>query len=319
MAGANRLYWPRRGSMQVWPRVRAKKLAPRIKNWAKKDSSSLMGFVGYKTGMTHVICKDNNPTSATKGQQIFVPVTIVSCPSMLPLSLRFYKKTVDGMRLISEIFSDKADKKYFKPNKIHGKETEFDLLKLVAHTNPRLIGFGQKAPNVLELKISGKNNEEMLKMGKDLLQKEIKITDVFKEGQLVDVHAVSKGKGFQGTVKRFGVKIRQHKSEKVKRGVGTLGPWRPRHVLFTVAQPGKMGFHNRMEHNKQIMRISGKPEDVNPKGGFVKYGNVKTEYLMLKGTIPGAKKRPIVMTEPRRPWKKVHVHEITYVNRESQQ
>lgn len=319
MAGANRLCWPRRGSLQVWPRVRAKKLAPRIRSWARKDSASLMGFIGYKTGMTHVLCKDNNPHSITKGQQIFIPVTIVSCPPMLPVSLRFYKKGADGLKLVSEVFSDKMDKKYFKPIKSQGKETEFDLLKLVVHTHPKLIGSGQKKPNVLELKISGKNNEETLKIGKGLLQKEIKVGDVFKDGQLVDVHAVSKGKGFQGTVKRFGVKIRQHKSEKVKRGIGTLGPWRPRHVLFSVAQPGKMGFHTRMEYNKQIMKIGTKSEEINPKGGFVGYGNVRTEYLMLRGTIPGARKRLIVMTEPLRPMKNVHVHEVTYINKGSQQ
>lgn len=305
--------------MQVWPRVRAKKIAPRIKTWVEKDAVSLLGFVGYKVGMTHVLCKDNNPGSHTKGQQIFMPVTIVACPPLLPVSLRFYKDTHDGLQLVSEVFSDKSDKKYVTQRKAPGKEiTDFDAIKLVAHTNPRHLEAVKKIPDVLELGISGKNKEEALKFGKGLLQKEIRITEVFKEGQLVDVHGVSKGKGFQGTVKRFGVKIRQHKSEKVKRGVGSLGPWRPRHVLFTVAQPGKMGYHTRTEYNKQIMRIGSKPEDVNPKGGFVKYGLVRTEYLLLRGSIPGAKKRPIVLTETRRP-KKVHLHEITYVHRESQQ
>ena len=54
-----------------------------------------------------------------------------------------------------------------------------------------------------------------------MLGKEIKVEDVFESGVSVDVHGITKGKGFQGTVKRFGVPIRQHKAEKTKRGIGT--------------------------------------------------------------------------------------------------
>ena len=319
MAGANRLYWPRRGSMQIWPRVRARKIAPRVRHWVKKDAASLLGFVGYKIGMTHVLCRDTNPHSPTKGQNIFTPVTIVACHHITPVSLRFYKKTVDGMKLVGEIFSDKVDKKYLKP----GKSTEpqdFDIVKLVVQTHPKALKMGTKTPRLSELGISGSKKEEAVNFGKEILQRDIKISDVFKEGQMIDIHAVSKGKGFQGTVKRFGVKIRHHKSEKTKRGVGSLGPWRPRHVLFTVGQPGKMGFHTRAEYNKQILKIGSKPEEINPQGGFVKYGLVTTEYILLKGSITGARRRPIVLTEPiRPPLTKIHMPEITYVNVNSQQ
>lgn len=320
MAGANRMNWPRRGSLMVWPRVRARRIYPRIKNWPESDQTKLLGFIGYKVGMSHAMYQDNNPNSPTKNQSIFMPITIIECPSIKPLSLRFYKKTSSGLFLSSEIFSQNFDKNLIKIKSPKPKQypQDFDDIRLVIYSQPRLTKIGKKKPDILEIKIGGKNNEEKLKLAKELLNKEIKITDVFKENQLIDIHAVTKGKGFQGTVKRFGVKIRQHKSEKVKRGVGTLGPWTPKKVRFSVAQPGKMGYHSRTEFNKQILRISSKPEDINPKGGFVNYGFVKNEYVLLKGSIPGNTKRPIVLTDPIRP-SKTMPGEIISISLESKQ
>src|SRR3989338_10264382 len=93
---------PRRGSMQFWPRKRAKSSYPRTRTWPKVDGTKLIGFAGYKAGMIHIQMRDNS-TSVTKGQIITVPVTIVECPPLKPLSLRFYQQTLDGHKLISEV------------------------------------------------------------------------------------------------------------------------------------------------------------------------------------------------------------------------
>ena len=74
------------------------------------------------------------------------------------------------------------------------------------------------------MKIGG-SIEEKFKFAKENLGKEILILDVFKQGDQIDVHSITKGKGFQGPVKRFGITIRTHKSEKAKRNPGSLGPW----------------------------------------------------------------------------------------------
>ena len=319
MGGANRIHKPRRGSMQFWPRKRAKKAVPRIGSWAKVDTTKVAGFIGYKAGMTHVILRDNNPKSLTKGQSVTIPVTVIECPILKPLSLRFYSKTSDGLQLTSEVFSDKLDKAFKKP-KTQGKIPEqFTELRLVAYTQPKNTGLAKKKPDVLELHIAGKSNEEKVTFAKELLQKEVKVSEVFDEGQFVDVHAVTKGKGFQGTVKRFGVKIRQHKSEKTKRGVGNLGAWTPKKVSWRVAQPGKMGYHTRTEYNKWLVKIGEKPEDINPKGGFLQYGLIKNEYMLIKGSIPGPRKRAIVVTESLRSTKKQETPEVTYMSKESKQ
>ncbi len=320
MAGANRLYWPRRGSLQFWPRKRAAHQLARARSWAQLDTPKLVGYIGYKAGMTHIQFTDTRPNALTKNMVVAFPATIIECPSMLPLSLCFYKHTSSGLHRVAEIYADKLDKAIIKPKKqpSEPKPEEYDELKVKVMSQPKLTAFGRKNPDTMEIAISGKK-DAALAYAKQLLTKEIKASDLFKEGQYIDVHAVSKGKGFQGTVKRYGVKIRQHKSEKTKRGVGTLGPWTPKRVRWSVAQPGKMGYHTRTEYNKHLLKINSKPEDINPKGGFVRYGLVKNEYLLIKGSVPGPKKRAILLTEPLRA--KCHPVQIpiSYINQESQQ
>lgn len=306
--------------MQFWPRKRAKGIVARVRHWATHDTPKLLGYLGYKAGMTHIQFSDDRKTSLTKGMTVAFPVTVIECPSLLPVSLCFYKSTPSGLQRNAEVFSEKLDKSIKKPKKAQKepKIGEFDEIRIKIITQPKLTSIGKKKPDIIEIPISGKP-EEVHAYAKQLLTREIKVSELFKEGQFVDIHAVTKGHGFQGTVKRYGVKIRQHKSEKVKRGVGTLGSWTPKRVSWTVAQPGKMGFHTRTEYNKHIIKINNTLNDINPKGGFVRYGFVKNEYLLLKGSIPGPKKRPVILTEPIRPTKNAYHITTTYVHKESQQ
>lgn len=307
MGGSNRIHWPRRGSLQFWPRVRAKRPYPRIKNWVKTDVSKLLGFIGFKAGMTHILYRDNISTSVTKGMEISMPVTIIECPPAKVHSFRLYKKTSYGLKLAY----DSSSKKQKQPD-------NFDVVKIVMKTNPKPTSTGKKKEDLIEIALGGKK-EENLEKAKSMVGKDIKISDVFKEGQYIDVHAITKGKGFQGTVKRFGVKIRQHKSEKTKRGIGTLGSWTPKHVSFRVPQSGKMGYHIRTEYNKLLVKINNNPKEINPKGGLMHYGLVKNDYILIKGSVPGPIKREVVLTDPARQIRKDHIPEITYISLESKQ
>ena len=81
-----------------------------------------------------------------------------------------------------------------------------------------------------------------------------------------------------------------------------------------------MGFQQRMEHNKQIIRLSDDVKKVNPKGGFLRYGLVGNQYLLIKGSVGGAPKRLITITAPRRTWQKTkETPQITYVSITSKQ
>lgn len=301
---------PRKGSLQFWPRKQAKRVRARIRsNLTSKDIKMLM-FPGYKVGMTHTIAVDNRAASLTKGEEIFIPATIVECPPIRILAVNFYKKTVYGLILSSTLCSKKLNKEISRmipmPKKTkhgfeHYKPEDYADIRIIAYTQPALIGIGKKKPEVFEIKLGG-NIADKFNFAKEHFEKELTLKDTLKEGQFVDVHSITKGKGFQGPVKRFGVALRQHKSEKTKRGPGSLGPWCGQgHIMWRVAHAGKMGYHQRTEYNKQIIKMGDKPEDVNPKGGFLNYGLVKNPFVLIKGSVAGSRKRLILLAETIRP------------------
>lgn len=319
---------PRRGSMQFWPRVRAKRVYARVRSWKNGKEAKAEGFAGYKVGMTHVIATDNRSNSPTKGQDISIPVTVVECPPLKVASIRFYKKKIYGPVLLGEIFSDKLDKELSKritlPKKIKKKVedfTDYDDIRLNVYTQPKLTAIGKKKPDFFEIGLGG-NKEDKLAYAKEKLGKEITLQEVFNEGDTCDIHAITKGKGFAGSVKRFGVSIFGRKKEKVKRGFGSLGGWKGQaHFMYRLPQPGKMGFHQRVEYNKWILKIGDKAEEINPKGGFKHYGNVKSNYLLIKGGIAGSANRIVRLVCSVRPNKKIpkQAPEIQYVSLESRQ
>jgi len=81
---------PHKGSLQVWPRVRAKRAYARVRTWHAGKDAKPLGFAGYKAGMTHIMTIDNKSTSHTKGATIAVPVTIIECPPIKVVGIRCY-------------------------------------------------------------------------------------------------------------------------------------------------------------------------------------------------------------------------------------
>jgi large subunit ribosomal protein L3 len=179
----------------------------------------------------------------------------------------------------------------------------------------------KKKPELIELRIGGGTINERLGYAKSILGKALKITDFTKEGEMVDVIAVTKGKGFQGTVKRWGVKLLTHKNSKHRRMIGTLGPWHPNYVMSQVPQAGQTGYHQRTEYNKRILKIGEKGDEITPDGGFLKYGIVRNNYIVIHGSIPGPAKRLVSLRDPIRREGVVveRAPEITYISTESKQ
>ncbi len=292
---------PHKGSMQFWPRKHAKRPYARIRHYAPLAETKLAGFAGYKAGMTHIFIADNRPHSMTKGKSVFFPVTILECPPLKVASIRLYKSSPTCLNVAEELFASNDKnlaKKLTLPKKGAEKSAEdfgkaisdFSDVRVNVYTQPHLAGIGKKKPEIFELAVGGKSVEEKFNYAKSILGKEIPVNDVFKEGQQLDIFAVSKGKGTQGPVKRFGVSLRRHKSEKGRRGPANVGSWTGNRS-WTVAHAGRMGFHNRLEKNKWLLKIGNKPEEVNVKGGFIHYGTIRSTYILLKGSLPGATKR----------------------------
>jgi len=313
--------------MQYWPRVKAKRAYAKIRSWTTNSKDPVLGFIGYKAGMTHVVGIDTRKNSQTKGDEIMFPVTVIECPPMKIAGVRVYSKKYNKIQPSKDILfrlEKNLARKIVLPKKAHDiseldsiKADEAFDLKLLVYAQPHLSGFAKKRPEYMEFGMSGTVSDK-IKFVKENHDKELLVNNLFKDGENVDVHAVTKGKGLQGPVKRFGVDFKAHKTEKGVRRVGTLGAWSGQgHVLYRVPHPGQMGYHLRTEFNKQIIKISTKPEEINPKGAFPHYGNIKSTYVMIKGSVFGAQKRAIVITKPMRQRVPDSLPTINYVSLES--
>lgn len=338
--GARKKSAPRRGSLGLRPRKRAERIVPRIRSWPDIDlpRPKLLAFATYKAGMTHVLMIDDRPHSRTHGMEVFKPVTILEAPPMIILGLRAYKiHPTHGLLTFTEawISPPKELEIYRKvstlPEKIDPEPKlklveehieEIADLRVIAATQPKLVGgLPKKKPDLIEIKIGGGSLQDRLKYAIEILGKSIHPKDVFEEGMFVDVIGVTKGHGFQGVIKRFGVKElpRWHKHRKGSRRIGSRSPGIG--AISTTPQAGQMGFHRRTEYNKRILKIGDNGLEVTPKGGFINYGVLKSTYIMLEGSIIGPKKRIIILRYPVRPPPYVpeHLPKITYINLESKQ
>ncbi len=317
---------PRCGSLQYWPRKRAKKAYARVHSWANSKDCLPLAFAGYKAGMTHIIFDDKRSNRPVKNEKRMWPVTVIECPPLTIHSARFYKTSPYGKKLITEILNPKP-KKHLKRKVVNPKNLkkkfedikEFEDVTILLHTNPDLTGLGKKKPEIFEVALGG-SKEDKLNYVKENLGKDINVQDILKAGMQTDVHAITTGKGYQGPVKRFGISLRSHKSEKSRRAA-IQGPEGYCKVLYTIPKGGKMGYHQRTHYNKLLLQIDDKPENINPKGGFIRYGEVKNPFILVKGSVPGPKKRLAILSQAIRANKKQTINgvNITYINQESKQ
>ena len=304
----------RSGSLQFYPRVRAKSVVPSV-NWAPLETPldskhqtgqggvGFLGFVGYKVGMISVWAKDDTEHSMTKNKRVAIPATVIECPVMRIYSVRFYK---DGKVMKDVVVAnDKVLKKSVKVSKDLGNVDDvkgFDDVRVILYTGVKNTCVDKNKADMIEVGLSG-SVDEKLGFVKEKIGKDILVSEIFSEG-LVDVRGVTRGFGTQGPVKRFGISLKDHKSEKGQRRPGSLAPWHPSRVTFRTPQAGQTGYHSRVCYNSLILEVGNvKEKDINPKGGFGHYGVVKSDYIILKGSVPGPQKRGIVITRALRPTK----------------
>lgn len=194
------------------------------------------GILGKKLGMTQIFLENGD----------VVPVTVIEAMPNVVLQ----KKTVetDGYEAIQIGVEDKKESRATKPEKGHAEK---------AGTTPKRF--------VREIR--GVNTEEY-EVGQ-----EIKV-DVFNEGEKVDVTGISKGKGFQGSIKRhnFSRGPMSHGS-RYHRGSGSMGPVDPSRVFKGKKLPGRMGGERTTLQNLEIVKV-----------------DTERNLLLIKGNVPGPKK-----------------------------
>lgn len=334
-----KIHRPKRGSLAFSPRKRAKSHIPRFRAWPEATGEPrLQSFAGYKAGMTHVIMVDDIKNSLTQGMEISVPVTVIETPAIRVAAIRVYTEDSAGERAIAEAWAADFDPELRRRINVPtdenlagnletiGKmieEGKVSDIKAVTYTLPKsLTGVPKKVPDIMETGISAKDLKTKFEYAKSILGTLVSVNDVFKTGTLVDTAAITIGKGTQGPVKRWGIGLmkNKHSRQGSLRQVGTLGPWHPAHVSWRVPQMGQMGYHQRTEFNKRILKIGSNGTDVTPEGGFINYGLIQGDYVLIKGSVPGPSKRLIRLRDPIRA-KKADLGEpnILYISRESKQ
>ncbi|SHO46901.1 50S ribosomal protein L3 [Nitrosotalea sinensis] len=307
---------PRRGSLAYLPRGRAKSMEARIRTWpdVEAEQPKLLGYAGFKAACMRIASIDDREKTPNFGKQLVGLGTVVVTPPMTIIGIRGYSKDRYGIdstfdvyakdlpKEISRLFKTKTDEKGLeKAEKSLGIIEE---LYAIAAILPRKAGLEQKKPYVFEVAVKGGDISKQFTFLKDLLGKEVKVDQVFQKGSEVDVAAITKGKGIEGPITRWGVKKKQHKSRKSVRALGTLGPISPATIMYSVPRAGQRGFHQRIQYNNRIMIVSNSQNDelkINPPGGYKHFGLVEGDYVILRGSIPGTYKRLVKLRAPVRP------------------
>ncbi|MGC8669896.1 MAG: 50S ribosomal protein L3 [Candidatus Micrarchaeia archaeon] len=291
-----------RGSLQYWHKRRASRRLPRLRSIPQLGKESLItNIIAFKAGMTH-LGFINTAESASKGTEIIKACTILEIPQMEVYGIRLYKKDDNFYDTTATEILSKAVASKLKIKNIKNDESKISSIKqnLSGYSNvrvliaayPKSVGLGSHAIR-FEAGVGGSTVAEKFEIAASILGKEVFASQVFKNGEYVDLASITKGKGWQGPIKRFGTARLSHKATQKVRHIGTLGPFKPPKVLFTVPQAGQTGFNYRTEHNKYIFKVGSKNDtsQVNPPGGFVNYGKIKSDYLVVGGSVPGPAKR----------------------------
>jgi len=194
------------------------------------------GILGRKIGMTQVFAENGD----------LIPVTVVEAAQNVVLQ----KKSVesDGYTSVQIGFEDKREKLANKPEKGH-----------VAKANT--------APKRFVREFRDLSAEEY-EVGQ-----EVKV-DIFAEGDIVDVTGISKGKGFQGSIKRHGQsRGPMAHGSRYHRRPGSMGPVAPNRVFKGKALPGRMGGEQVTVQNLEIVKV-----------------DAERNLLLIKGNVPGSRK-----------------------------
>jgi len=160
----------------------------------------------------------------------------------------------------------------------------------------------------MEIQVNGGSIADKVDFAKSHFEKPVDVTAVFEQDENIDIIGVTKGHGYEGVTHRWGTKKLPRKTHKGLRKVACIGAWHPSKVMFSVARAGQNGYHHRTSVNHKIYRV-GSGEDksnattdfdttekqITPLGGFVHYGIVKNDFLIMKGSCPGVKKRVLTL------------------------
>jgi large subunit ribosomal protein L3e len=327
---------PRHGSLGFLPRKRCQRGKGKIKSFPRdylQATCHLTASIGYKAGMTHVVREVDLPGSKLNKKDIVEGVTIIETPPLEIAGIVGYISTPKGLRAFKTVWSGrlsegfkrnyyknwyKCKKKAFCNYQKKTKEIkalEFDkirkycsVIRCISASKINNTGLKQKKFEIIEIQVNGGTVIEKIIFCENLLGKKVPISNIFGQNEAIDVIGITKGKGFEGVITRWGVTKLPRKTHRGARKVACVGSWHPSRVSYTVPRAGQNGFHHRTQINSKIYKI-GKGEDfyngstendierkkITPMGGFPYYGVVKDDFIMVKGCVVGTKKRCLTL------------------------
>jgi len=182
-----------------------------------------------------------------------------------------------------------------------------------------------------EIQINGGTVPQKVDWGLALFERKIPIDTVINQNDMIDTIAVTQGHGFEGVIARWGVRRLPRKTHRGLRKVACIGAWHPSRVQYHVARAGQKGFHHRTELNKKVYMLGkavkseekdkkeinynattqsdGTQKTITPMGGFPHYGEVNEDFIMIKGSVAGSKKRVITLRKSLLPQQSRSAHE----------
>jgi len=331
---------PRYGSLGFLPRKRAATHRGKIRSFPRDDSSQaphLTAFMGYKAGMTHILRDVDKPGSKSHKKEVVEAVTILETPPMVVVGVVGYIDTPRGMRSLTTVWAGHINEeclRRFYKNWYRSKKKAFTryakayaenkekaigreiarmkkyctTIRVLCHTQIRKVKLRQKKAHLMEIQVNGGTVAEKVDFAVGLFEKQVPVSSVFDENEMIDTVAVTRGHGFEGVTTRWGVTRLPRKTHKGLRKVGCIGAWHPSSVQFSVPRAGQRGYHHRTEINKKVYKL-GKGSDkgnartdfdftdkrITPMGGFPHYGVVNEDYMMLKGCCAGPRTRVITL------------------------
>jgi len=186
------------------------------------------------------------------------------------------------------------------------------VVRAICHTQVnKITNLRQKKAHIIEIQVNGGNVADKVNFVSNFFEKAVPVHAIFRSNEMIDVIGITKGKGTKGVVSRYGVTRLPRKTHRGLRKVACVGAWHPSAVKWTVARAGQKGFHHRTEINKKVYRIgvAGQlshkastkydvtDKEITPMGGFPHYGNIRADYIILKGSIPGPVRRTVTLRQ----------------------
>jgi large subunit ribosomal protein L3 len=181
-------------------------------------------------GQIQILTLDDKEKDSNFGKQLDNNSTVIATPPITVIAIRCYEKDAYGERVLFDAYSKELPKELERKFKTKYNEevftnieSSFDSISsilAIVSVSPKKVNISQKKPFVFEVGVSGKDVKSKYEYLKSILGRS-KISDVFQNGQYIDVLGITRGKGIEGPITRFGIKRKQHKSRKSVRAVGT--------------------------------------------------------------------------------------------------